>query len=238
MTTQPDPKSSITRSGESSQRRETGESQRRELTPGSQRGGYLQRRGEYQLGHNTFGLFRTNPFSLMRRISEEMDRVFQDVGFAREAGFEREGGEAIGWSPAIEVKQQDGKFIVNAELPGLSPNDVKIEVANDALVIQGERRYEREESDRGVQRTERQYGAFYRAIPLPEGADLEHTNARFQNGLLEVIVPCPQQREQRRAIPIEASQSGSQYGSQAGSQAGTQTGSQTGSQTETRRQAA
>jgi len=233
MTTQPDPKSSITRTGES-QRRETGESQRRELTPGSYRGGYLQRRGEYPCGLNTYDLFRTNPFSLMRRISEEMDRVFQDVGLAREAGFEREGREAIGWVPAIEVKQQDGKFVVNAELPGLSPNDVKIEVANDALVIQGERRYEREENERGVQRTERQYGAFYRAIPLPEGADLEHTNARFQNGLLEVIVPVPQQREQRRSIPIEASQAGSQSGTQTGSQAGTQAGSQT----ESRRQQA
>jgi HSP20 family protein len=223
MTTQPDPKSSITR---------TGESQRGEISRGSQRGGYLQRRGEYPLGFSNIDLFRTNPFSLMRRISEEMDRVFQDVGFAREAGFERGGREAIGWSPAIEVKQEDGKFVVNAELPGLSPNDVKIEVANDALVIQGERRYEREENERGVQRSERQYGAFYRAIPLPDGADLEHTNARFQNGLLEVTVPCPQQREQRRSIPIEAS--GSQYAGQAGTQAG----SQTGSQTESRRQQA
>lgn len=89
------------------------------------------------------------------------------------------------------------------KLPGLSPDDVTVEVANDALVIQGERKVEHEEKDGGVQRTERQYGFFYRSIPLPEGADLDHANAKFQNGMLEVTIPVPQQKENRRPIRIE-----------------------------------
>ena len=142
-------------------------------------------------------LFTNNPFSLMRRMTEEMDRVIQEFGLERDAG------SRTGWSPAIEVSERDGKYSVRAELPGLSPNDVKVEVANDALVIQGERKVEHEEKDGGVERTERQYGLFYRSIPLPEGADVEHANARFQNGMLEVTVPVPQQKEQRRSIPIQ-----------------------------------
>jgi HSP20 family protein len=141
--------------------------------------------------------FNSNPFSLMRRMTEEMDRVWQEFGL------EREGGSRAAWTPAVEVTERDGKYNVHAELPGLSPNDVKVEVANDALIIQGERKVEREEKEGGRKRTERQYGLFYRSIPLPEGADVEHANAKFQNGMLEVTIPVPQQKEQRRSIPVE-----------------------------------
>jgi hypothetical protein len=89
---------------------------------------------------------------------------------------EREGGNGTGWSPAIEVSQGDGKYNIHAELPGFEPKDVKVDVENDALVIQGERRFEQEEKEGGVQRTERQYGLFYRSIPLPEGAKVEQAH--------------------------------------------------------------
>jgi HSP20 family protein len=81
---------------------------------------------------------------------------------------------------------------------------VKVEVTNDALVIHGERKVEQEQEEGGTRRTERQYGLFYRSIPLPEGADVEHASAKFENGLLEVTVPVPQQQQQRRSIPIQA----------------------------------
>jgi HSP20 family protein len=142
--------------------------------------------------------FSSNPFSLMRRMTEEMDRVIQEFGL------ERGEGNRTGWSPAIEVGEHDGKYSVRAELPGLSPNDVKVEVTDDALVIQGERKVEQEQEEGGTRRTERQYGLFYRSIPLPEGADVEHASAKFENGLLEVTVPVPQQQQQRRSIPIQA----------------------------------
>jgi HSP20 family protein len=176
------------------------EQQGQTIQRSSSEGGISPRRRSSPLG---FGVtpqefFSSNPFSLMRRMTEEMDRVIQEFGLERDAG------NRTGWSPAIEVTERDGKYNVRAELPGLSPNDVKVEVANDALVIQGERKVEREEKDGGVQRTERQYGLFYRNIPLPEGADVDHANAKFQNGMLEVTIPVPQQKEQRRSIPIES----------------------------------
>lgn len=155
-------------------------------------------------GPSSFGLgitpqefFSSNPFALMRRMSEEMDRVFQEFGLER-------GGESkVGWSPAIEVVEKDGKLNIRAELPGLSSDDVKIETINDALTIQGERKIEHEENQGGARRTERQYGFFYRSIPLPEGADVEHANAKFQNGMLEISIPVPEQKGSRRSIPIE-----------------------------------
>ena len=124
--------------------------------------------------------------------------MFQDIGW------EREVSKSAGWSPAIEVSQREGNYNVKAELPGLEPNDVKVEIENDALVIQGERRSESEEKIGGVQRTERQYGSFYRSIPLPEGANVEQAQAKFHNGVLEVTIPTPQQQSNRRTIPVQA----------------------------------
>jgi HSP20 family protein len=220
MTPQNDPKLQDSRSqaDQKSLSRTGSESQRRESSLGyPPRSGYLQRRGESPFGFASFDPIRNNPFSFMRRMTEEMDRLFQDVNLGMEG---REGGQGMGlhgyqgrggregitsWSPAIEVAQNEGKLIVQCELPGVDAKDCKVEITNDALILQGERRSEREENERGVHRSERQYGSFYRAIPLPDGADTEHATARCQNGLLEVTIPVPQQREERRSIPIDTS---------------------------------
>jgi HSP20 family protein len=140
--------------------------------------------------------FLSNPFSAMRRLSEEMDRNFGRY-FGRE-----EGGSF--WSPAIEVSHNEGQLRVHAELPGLKPEDVHVEVANDQLIIQGERKQQEEERKKGIYRSERRYGRFYRAIPLPEGTSTEQAKAQFKNGVLEISVPLPEQKSNRRQIPIES----------------------------------
>jgi HSP20 family protein len=168
----------------------------------SPRAGFLQRREEYPFWLSPQEGFRASPFSVMRRMAEEMDRMFQ------ESGLEREGSSGTGWSPAIEVSQREGKYNIHAELPGLDPKDVKVEVENDALVIQGERRSEQEENKGGVQRSERQYGLFYRSIPLPEGAKVDQAKAQFHNGVLEVTIPVPEQQSNRRSIPVEGASEG------------------------------
>ena len=176
-----------------------------------------QRRGtrfpEFGLTPEEF--FTSNPFSLMRRMNQEMDRVFQEFGLER-----NNAGATGGWAPAVEVLERDGEYCVRAELPGLSANDVKVDVANDMLTIQGERKSEHEEKQGNVHRTERQYGSFYRTLPLPEGADLEHAHAKFENGLLEVSVPVPQQKQNRRSIPIQGQSQSGQGQSQSQKQGG------------------
>ena len=108
MSTQSDQRSLSVKPGE----QQAQSSQRKEMARSSPRAGFLQRRGEYPFGLAPQEFFRANPFSLLRRMTEEMDRVFQEVGL------EREGSNSIGWSPAIEVSQREGKFNIHAELPG------------------------------------------------------------------------------------------------------------------------
>ena len=167
--------------------------------------------------------FVTNPFTMMRRFSEEMDRMFSSAWDDREFG-SRELGS---WTPAVEVREQDGNLVVHAELPGLNKDDVKVEVTNEGLVIQGERKREHEEDRGGIHRSERSYGAFYRLIPLPEGANIDQAKAQFNNGVLEVRVPIPKSQEKSRQIPIEAGEERKPVGSQTGQQT-TQTSRATG----------
>ena len=157
-----------------------------------------------------------NPFAAMRRWSEDMDRLFQDFGFGqfglgrspfRELGtFGGRTGSGQGdvgdWSPQVEAFQRGDKFVVRADLPGMKKDDVKVEVENNTLTISGERTDEREENREGYYRSERSYGQFYRAIPLPEGVNAEQCDATFNDGVLEVSLKATPQREKSRQIPI------------------------------------
>ena len=148
----------------------------------------------------------SSPFGFMRRFNEEMERLFQDFGFGRgfpETSSGREmrmfgqGGSSI-WSPQIEVHERDGELCVRADLPGMTKDDIEVDIADNVLVIRGERRNEQEEEEKGYYRTERSYGAFYRTIPLPEGVDAENAEANFRNGVLEITMPAPERTGQRR----------------------------------------
>ena len=149
-----------------------------------------------------------NPFAAVRRWSEDMDRLFQDFGLGQ-LGLGRFGGRLVSslndvadWSPQVEAFQRGDKFVVRADLPGMKKDDVKVEVENNTLTISGERTDEREEKREGYYRSERSYGQFYRAIPLPEGVNAEQCDATFKDGVLEVSLKAPQQREKSRQIPI------------------------------------
>ena len=136
--------------------------------------------------------FAGSPFRLMRRVSEEMDRmfdrVFEDIGSERGPLTARGGGM---WSPQIEVFQKQDKFIVRAELPGITKDDVLVEMTDDQLTLQGQRGEEHEEEREGFYRTERSYGSFYRTVPLPEGVIAESAQASFRDGVLEITMQAP-----------------------------------------------
>jgi HSP20 family protein len=136
--------------------------------------------------------FAASPFQLMRRMSEEMDRMFDRVlgGAAGDRGALAPGGVAA-WSPRVEVFQKQDKFIVRAELPGISKDDVQVELGADQLIVRGQRREEHEEEREGFYRSERSYGSFYRAVPLPEGVIAESADASFRDGVLEITMQAP-----------------------------------------------
>lgn len=154
-----------------------------------QRGGAMERRGDW-FPSSSSEMFNLSPFSLMRRMSDEMERIFSGRG------------GVTGWAPPIEMYEKEGKLVISAELPGLEKDDVKIEATDEGLLIEGERKQEQEETVGGWRHSERSYGHFQRYVALPEGVELDKANAEFRNGVLTVKVPMTQKEHRSRHIPI------------------------------------
>jgi HSP20 family protein len=167
-------------------------------------GSNLARRGA---GGSTMpSLWRSSPFEVIRRLDEDMDRLFGQLwGGGRNLMRGRGADMASAWLPPVEVFERDGKLHVHAELPGLKKEDVKLSIEADQLVLQGERRSSHEEGGQqaGYFHSERSYGSFYRTIPLPEGVDISTADANFKNGVLEVQFEAPRKAQpQAKQIDI------------------------------------
>lgn len=158
------------------------------------------------------------PFVAMRRMTDEMDQLFEKfVGRPMAAVKARAGGiGGIGgdWSPQIEVAQSENQLLVSADIPGVRREHVQVEIQGDRLIIEGERFDESGASggtggapsgqDHGVRHSERSYGHFYRAIVLPSGADGDAASASMQDGILRVVVPLQTPPRQSRKVDIRS----------------------------------
>lgn len=138
-----------------------------------------------------------DPFSLLRQMTSELDRAFDLRGFPSFGWpiLRSEQAEPKGWFPNIDVFEKDGRLVTRVDLPGMKREDVKVEATDGQLVISGERKTETEERDKNFYRSEREYGSFCRAVPLPEGVKLDDVKATFADGVLDVSVPMPKQAE-------------------------------------------
>lgn len=163
------------------------------MTRSSNQGGMSRARPQQDAG----------PFSLMRRFSEDMDRLFE--GFFGPSLFRSEPFGSLMQStrwPEIEVHQEGNRWIVQADVPGLRREDVSVEVRDDQLMISGERRSQSERNEGRYYHSERSYGTFTRTIPLPEGANLESASASFENGVLRIELEVPEQQQRARKIEV------------------------------------
>ena len=104
----------------------------------------------------------------------------------------------------IDVVQKNDQPLIKADLPGLKREDVTVEITDDAVILQGERKHDEEEEREGFYRSERSYGSFYRVIPLPTGAITEQAQATFKDGVLEITIPAPPASRGRRLEITEA----------------------------------
>jgi HSP20 family protein len=147
-------------------------------------------------------LVRWEPVRELSSLQNDMNRLFNTFFDTPAAG---NGGDARRWIPAMDLVETDDHFVLKADLPGLSDEDVHIDVEGDVLTVSGERKSEHEDKREGYVRVERAYGAFRRSLTLPEGVDPEAVTARFDSGVLEVRIPKPEQRKPRRvAIQVGA----------------------------------
>jgi HSP20 family protein len=155
-----------------------------------------------------------NPFSLLRRMQQEVNRAFSDNSSRRN---NNEDPAAAVWIPPIELAYRDGNFIVSAELPGVDDEEIQVTTTDDAVVLRGERQFKTEQDSGGVRRTELRYGEFYRAIPLPDGANPDQAKAELRNGVLQITIPVSEAKKGIRQVPVTSSTSTQPSAPQAGS---------------------
>ena len=139
-----------------------------------------------------------SPFALLQRFfSDDLMNLFDDIGSRGRSAPASRTRTSVAWTPKIDVVQRHNELVVRADLPGMNPDDVTVEVGNSAITISGERKQEHVEESGNVYRFERTYGSFYREIPLPEGAIANHAKAKFKDGVLEITVPAPPEQVSR-----------------------------------------
>jgi HSP20 family protein len=145
---------------------------------------------------------------MMRQLSRDMDRLmdsFFDRGFGgsllRDSSTRDDEwqGRTL-WTPQIDVQRHGDAIVVRADLPGVSKEDVQVDVQEESLIISGQRREEREEGedDEGYRMVERSYGSFYRRVPIPQGTNPEGIHAVMRDGVLKVTLPIAESARPRR----------------------------------------
>jgi len=120
-------------------------------------------------------LVRWDPFEEMNRLH---DHFFSGRGLAKQV-----------FQVAVDIREEDDAFYVDAEVPGLAAEDVKVDVENNVLTLSGERKVEKEETEGTFRRVERQYGSFTRSFSLPETVDPDNVSADLKDGVLELRLP-------------------------------------------------
>jgi HSP20 family protein len=149
-------------------------------------------------------IVRWEPLREINSLQSEMNRLFNTVFDTPSNG---PGNVLRRWMPAMDLVESGEHFVLRADLPGMSEEDINIEFEDGTLTVSGERKAEHESKNEGYYRVERAFGGFSRSLTLPKGIDPEAVSANFDRGVLEVRIPKPEERKPRR---IEISNAGQQ----------------------------
>jgi HSP20 family protein len=131
-------------------------------------------------------LTRRRPFEDFAALQSRLDRLLEDV-----VG-EGKRGE---WTPAIDLVRDEDKLVLRADMPGITPEDVKIEVRDDIITVSGQHEEKKEEKDENYVRRERRFGSFSRSIALPGGVDPDRIEATSKDGVVEITIPLPAEKK-------------------------------------------
>jgi HSP20 family protein len=146
--------------------------------------------------------YSRDPFTMVHQLADEMDQLFDSFFYggtpSRRSG--RQSAAPTLWAPEVELAQEGNQLRLCVDLPGVSKENVNVQFEEGALIIQGERRDERRQGgeQQGYRRTELRYGSFYRAIPLPEGVNVEQAQAQMKDGVLEITIPLAPEKQPRK----------------------------------------
>lgn len=135
-------------------------------------------------------------------LDSDFNRLFQSLGFPN-IGLELanpDEGSTAAWTPAVDIKEEQGKLVVTADVPGVDPAEIELTVEDGYLTIKGERIEESAEEREGFKRIERSRGTFLRRLVLPDSVDIENISAKGKNGVLEISIP---KQESKKALKIE-----------------------------------
>jgi HSP20 family protein len=142
---------------------------------------------------------RYEPFRLLNRIHRDFSRFFDDTAPTGDEA----STASTGWLPSVDVREEENRFVVHVDLPGVDKKDIEIVAENGVLTIKGERRAETKTGDASYERVERVTGRFLRRFTLPETAQADAITARQTNGVLEVAIPKHPQVQPKR-IEVQA----------------------------------
>jgi HSP20 family protein len=141
-------------------------------------------------------LIRWEPTRELSSLQGEMNRLFNTFFEAGQGG--NGTGMANRWIPPMDLVEEDEHYVLRADLPGVKEDDVNIELENNVLSVAGERKHESSDTGKGFYRVERASGSFTRTLTLPDGVDAEAIAASFEDGVLELRIPKPEQRKPHR----------------------------------------
>ena len=132
-------------------------------------------------------LARWTPMGNLQSFQDEMNRKFNQ--FFRGGAGEEAGWGVRTWAPPVDIYETDDALVLKAELPGVSKDDVSIEIHQNTLILRGQRKHEAEVKEDRYHRVERAYGTFQRSFVLPTLVDQEHVQASYTDGVLELRLP-------------------------------------------------
>jgi HSP20 family protein len=142
-------------------------------------------------------LVRYQPWGLMRSLHEDLDRLFE-----QRLGMDDTTGSVANWTPPVDIQEEEGRFVLRADVPGVKPDDIEVTMENGLLTITGSREETKRDEKDGYRRVERVAGRFFRRFTLPDTADSEGISAKCNNGVLEVVIP-KHERVMPRRISVD-----------------------------------
>lgn len=148
-------------------------------------------------------LVRYEPLSLLDRFQQEINRLGSYDMLSNDSWDDSSSIATSHWKPAVDIKEEDTRYVILADIPGIDPKDIEITMESGVLTIKGERSVEKEDTKGGYTRVERVQGSFYRRFSLPDSADADKIEAKGKNGVLAIVIP-KQEKEQPRRIAVKS----------------------------------